>query len=281
MKRFIFLFLIVCAAAPLYAQSAAEKIYATERAFEIMAADKGINAAFIEFMAPDGIMFFPEAENAREKWKLRPPSPAYLTWNPILIDVSANEVLGYSIGNSLYRANGKNDSAAYAGHYISVWLRRPDGSYRAVFDTGINHPTPATAPTEWRRPPIAGEGNPKNISAADSSTGFYQTVPESAAKAYSRYLADDAVLMREGIEPARGKRAAMDLLKRAKGTLAFAKRKSFFEAADLAYVHSGYSVADRAGKEIERGNFMQVWKLLGGRWQIVADVQVPVTKASK
>lgn len=281
MKRVIFLFLIVFTATLSYAQSAAEKIYVTERAFEKMAADKGINAAFIEFMAPDGIMFFPEAENAREKWKSRPSSPAYLAWNPILIDVSANEVLGYSIGNSVYRAKGKDDATAFAGHYISVWLRRPDGSYRAVFDTGVNHAAPSSVPTGWKRPSVAGEGNPRNISAADSSTGFYQAVPESASKAYSRYLADDAVVMHQGLEPAWGKRAAMELLKKQKGTLAFAKRKSFFEAADLAYVHSGYSVADPAGKEIERGNFMQVWKLIGGRWQIVADVQIPITKASK
>ena len=30
------------------------------------------------------------------------------------------------------------------------------------------------------------------------------------------------------------------------------------------------------GKQIEKGNFLQIWKLRGGKWQIVLDAFVPV-----
>ncbi len=261
-------------------QTAAQKIYETERLFEKKSAEMGMNAAFIEFMTPDGIMFFPEAQNAQTTWKSRPPSPAFLTWNPVLIDVSSNEVLAYSIGNSAYRPKGIDDTTELAGHYLSVWVRRPDGRYRAVLDLGINHQKPGNVPTDWRSPLDSGrEMNAKRLSAADSSTGFYQAAAENTKNAFKSYLAEDAILIRDGLEPIVGKRAAIKFLDNEKGVFSFGKRKSFVEAVDLAYVHSSYSISDKTGRETQRGNFVQVWKLRKDRWQIVVDALAPAAKS--
>lgn len=266
-----------------FGQNSGVKVYETERTFEKMVAEKGINAGFIEFLAPDGVMFFPEAANGRETWKSRPASPAALTWNPVWIDVSSNGALAYSIGNSVYRAKGKDDPAAFYGHYISIWSRQPDGEYRAVLDTGINHEKPVAAITEWKSPADSGKDkNEKGISAADSSVGFFEMAgSQGSEKAYKVYLADDAYLLRDGNQPFVGKKAALEFLKRGKSKITFAKRKSFIEAADLAHVYNTYSMTDKAGKEIERGNFVQVWKLRGEKWLIVADVFVPIPKIEK
>lgn len=263
-------------------QDVHRQIYDTERAFEKMAAEKGINAAFIEYLSPVGVMFMPDAVNGRETWKSRPASPAALTWNPIWIDVSSNGVMAYSVGNSQFRPKGKDDTTVYYGHYISVWLKQPDGRFLAAFDTGINHEKPASEPTEWKSPADSGKlGNPDKISAADSAVAFYQTAAESgSSKAYKSYLADDVILMRQGKQPAFGKKAAFDLID---GDLKinFAKRKSFTEAVELAYVHSPYSITDKKGAEVERGNFVQVWKFRGKKWRIVADVLVPLPAQNK
>ena len=282
MRTVIFFLLLCVASVSVFGQNADQKIYETERAFEKMVAERGINAAFIEYLTPDGIMFFPEAANAQERWRSRPPSPAALTWNPILIDVASNGVLAYSIGNSVYRAKGKDDPNGFAGHYLTIWIRRPNGEYRAVLDTGINHEKPASSPTDWRSAGSAGDKNEKRLSAADSSTGFFQMAEAgNLSKAFKTFMADNAILMRDGMLPFFGKKAATDHVGGQKGVFKFAKIKSFIEAADLAYVHAGYSVADKAGKETESGNFVQVWKLKNGKWQIVADVLIPVPKAAK
>ncbi|HLA94413.1 MAG TPA: hypothetical protein VK612_01745, partial [Pyrinomonadaceae bacterium] len=42
------------------AQSSALKVYETEKAFEKLVAEKGLNAGFVEFLSPLGVMFFPE-----------------------------------------------------------------------------------------------------------------------------------------------------------------------------------------------------------------------------
>ncbi len=280
MRTLLLLVLISFTALSLVAQNPAQKIYDTERAFEKMVAERGMKAAFIEYLTPDGIMFFPDAANGRETWKAREASLASLTWNPVLIDVSSNHALAYSISNSIYRPKGKDDTNAFAGHYISIWVRQPSGEYRAVLDTGITHESPLSVSRDWRSP--AGYGTEKNqrqLSASDSSTGFYQMAEESGvSKAFKSYLADDAILMRDGMKPFIGKREAIDFISRQKGQFRFAKSKSFLEAADLAYVHSHYTVSDKSGTEIEHGNFVQVWKLRNNKWMIVADIVVPISK---
>ena len=124
--------LIGVSAAGVSAQTAKQKIYETERAFEKMVAEKGMRDGFIEFLSPVGIMFMPDVVNGRDAWKARPATPAALTWNPIWIDVSSNGVLAYSIGNSMYRAKGKDDVDIFYGHYISIWTRQRNGEYRAA-----------------------------------------------------------------------------------------------------------------------------------------------------
>lgn len=264
-----------------FAQNA-EKIYQTERAFEKAAAEKGSNDAFIEFMTPLGVMFVPEAVNAHTFWKNRPRSAAALTWDPVWIDVSSNGAIGYSIGSSVYRAKGKDDPNIVYGHYISIWSRQPDGEYRAVLDTGIQHDKPVSNSVEWRSPVDMGvEKNEAKLSAADSSTGFYQMVDKAGSiKAYKTYLADDAILLRDGKQPFIGKKDAMNFLNSQKPRIRFAKRKAFIEAADMAYVYNIYTLHDPSGTEIERGNFVQVWKLRKGQWQIAADVRVAIPKAA-
>lgn len=244
-----------------------------------MAAEKGVNAAFIEFMAPLGVMFVPEARNAREFWKSIPPSPAVLTWNPIWIDVASNEMLAYSIGNSIRRPKGKDDPDEIHGHYISIWGKQGNGEYRALLDTGINHAKPASIPSGWKSPADSGiEKNERRLSAADSAVPFYLSLETDAEKAYKDFLAEDAIVMRSGKEPFIGRKAALKFIAGANGTVRFPKRKAFIEAPDLAYVHNVYSIVDKEGKEIEGGNFVQVWKLRKGKWLIAADVLVASPK---
>lgn len=260
------------------AQDFSKQIYDTERAFEKMVAEKGIRDGFIEFMSPLGVLFRPEAVNGRESWRSRPASPAALTWNPIKIEVSSNGALGYSIGNSIYRPKGKDDPDAFHGHYISIWTRQPNGDYRAALDTGINHEKPSTIEPDWKAGPASSaETNEKRLFAGDSSIGFYRMAENRGlAKAYKAHAAEDIYLFRQEKQPIVGRSDAVNYLEKEKGGIKFVKRRSFIEAGDLAYVYSTYSLTDKDGLEKEKGSFVQVWKLRNGRWQIAADVFIPI-----
>ena len=260
-------------------QSPAAAVFETEKAFEKRVADEGIKAGFIEYMAPSGIIFRPGPVNARQSFASRPDSPAALLWNPVWIEVSSNGLLAYSIGNSIFKPNGKDDTNEIYGHYLSIWSKQPNGEYRALLDTGINHDKPPTIPTDWKSP-ASKDKNEKAISAADSTTGFWETVAKvGSVKAYKTFLAEDAILMRSGKQPFFGKKAAAAFLSEQQPRVIFPKRKAFIESADLAYVYDTYSLVDKAGAEIERGNFVQVWKFRNGKWLIAAEVWAAAPKS--
>jgi len=282
MKILFAILIVAVGTCVLPAQNLSQKIYDAEKAFEKRVAEKGINQGFIEFLSPTGVMFFPDAVNGREAWRSRPASGAALMWNPVYIDVSENGALAFSIGNSIYRPKGAGDTNEIHGHYLTVWSRQLNGEYLAALDIGINHEKPEIIQTSWKSPKVVrAEENKDKLSAGDSSIGFFQTAErQGLSKAYKMYLAEEAYVLRDGKQPFVGRKAALDFLERGKSRIKFAKRKSFIETRDLAYLHSTYSLADKDGAEIEKGNFVQIWKLQNGKWVIAADVFLAVPKGN-
>jgi len=279
MKKIIFTFLLIFVAANIYAQTNADlqKIYETEKAFEQAAAKEGLNQSFVEFSAPDGICFFPGYPvNCREYFKSQPASPAFLTWNPTFIDISSNGALGYSIGNSVFRPKGKDGADAIFGQYLSIWQRQPDGNYRTVLDTGISHAKPDKLETDWKSSADAGkELNAQKSSAADNVNAFFETATRGGlSKAYKTFAAEDVRALRENQFPITGKSNLIEAAKKDKSTVSFAKRSVFFGAADMAYITNSYALTKK-DNTTEKGNFVQVWKLRGGKWLLVMDVFVP------
>lgn len=279
MKTILIITLIIWSFINVQAQTdEVQKIYETEKAFERAVAEKGFNQGFIEFLTDDAVMFRPDSVNAKQFFKSQPASLASLTWNPIFIDVSSNGALAYSVGNGMFRPKGKDDTTVFYSHYVSVWQRQPDGSYKAVLDTGISHEKPEKIETDWKSPDTTlKELNEKKVSAADSATGFFETAEkQDLGKAYKMFLAEDARLLREGKMPFAGKNNALAEIKNNKSKIKFNKRSVFTSAADLAYLTNGYTLLDKNGKEIEKGNFVQVWKFRNGKWQIALDIFNPL-----
>ena len=180
------------------------------------------------------------------------------------------------IGNSEYRENGKDDPNIRYGHYLSVWARQPDGTYLAALDAGYHHSKPKTTPEIWT-PTNISMGSPAiPVSAGDASVGFFTAAEQrGAAKAYESYLADDAYLLRWENEPVRGKKAAVSFLTKSTENVKFARRKSFIEAGDLAYHYSTYTLHDRSGRTMGNGHYVQIWKIVNGKWKIAADMNIP------
>jgi ketosteroid isomerase-like protein len=70
----------------------------------------------------------------------KPDGPT-LTWKPTKADVLAGGDVGYSIGFSEQRAKGPDGAVRVShGSYLTVWRKQPDGSWKAVFDTGSAAP---------------------------------------------------------------------------------------------------------------------------------------------
>lgn len=256
-----------------------EKLVAAEKSFAEAVETKGINAAFIEYLTDDGVMFDPHQVNGRELWRSRPDSPASLVWYPTFVDVSSNGALGYTTGPGEYRPKGKSDSTVYYSEYVTVWRRQPDGSYKAAMNVGISHDKSTTAAdTAWTSPKvvekIAEENKP--IAANAMSAFFDAAATKGLNRAYKTFAAEDARFLREGKLPVKGKANALAENK-ISGKIIFGKQMTLQSAGDLGYAVTTYET--RNGDKItEKGNVVQIWKIIGGKWQIVLDVlaQIPL-----
>lgn len=264
-----------------YAQNDVQTLVETEHAFAQFALDNSTKDAFLKFVANDGVLFLPDKVSGREYWNARAASTGLLSWAPNYADISANEILGYTTGNWEYRPKGKDDTPTAFGDFITIWLRQPDGKYKFVVDIGVGHAKPAKYSTDWVSSSEAAKDlNEKNTSAADTANGFFEiAIKQSARKAYESYAADDIRLYREEKLPYLGKKDALKAVAADKGILALAKRSTFFGAADISYTTSTYT-RSVDGKVIEKGNYMQIWKLKAGKWRIVLDIFKPVPEKS-
>jgi ketosteroid isomerase-like protein len=108
-------------------------------------------ARFASFLADD-LVTFPRGELARGKdamvkaWApfLAAGGPA-ITWAPVEAHAAASADQGYTVGDFEIRSVDKDGKPSVArGHYVTIWRRHADGSWRAAVDIGTN-PSPAAA----------------------------------------------------------------------------------------------------------------------------------------
>jgi ketosteroid isomerase-like protein len=273
----LFLVALLCGNVFAQVEKDLQTLAETEKSFARTAAEKGTRSAFLEYAAPDGMMFQPTAVNARTYWEARAESKGFLAWQPSYVDISSNGLLGWTTGPWSFRPSGKDAKPTAFGDFVTIWQKQPDGKFRFVLDIGVSHAETPVDGIEWKSPADAGkELNTRRISAGDSTNGFFQLANQnSISKAYKTFAADDIRVLREGKMPILGKDAFLSELKKNKISVAFAKRSVFFGAADLAYNANTYTLT-RADRTIEKGNYVQIWKLRDGKWQIVLDIFNPI-----
>ena len=253
------------------------KLVETEKSFARTAAEKGTKAAFLEFLADDGIVFNPEATNGKELWKTRPVSPALLSWQPAYADISSNGILGYTTGDWEFRPKGKMDTPVAFGQYFTIWRKQSDGNYKAVLDLGVSHPKPEKTVADWKTSNDKRENLSENKPVVANSVNlFYDTATtKGLSNAYKMFAAEDVRFLREEKLPITGKKDALTAVKNVKSKISFGKKMILQSAGDLAYSNTTYQLIN-GDKIIEKGNTVQVWKFRNGKWQIVMDVFSPI-----
>jgi len=262
-----------------------------EHAFAQYSIDHGMKDAFLNFAAPDGVVFRRGPVNAIELWKSRNPAPAgLLTWWPSYADVSRAGDLGWTTGPYEFREKATDEKPAGTGHFFTVWRRQPDGSWKFVLDLGIEHPAPNAPETTLRYPASPGTG--KASPAADSDTDAARRTlleaeralaADSASKGMTTALlsrADEGLrLYRQDSFPVVGRGAARKTLKDMTEFVTWETLKTDVAASgDLGYAYGTYAVTPKGSeKPSEQGNYARVWKRRrGGPWRVVFNVATPV-----
>lgn len=262
-------------------------LVAAERAFAEASVARGMRAAFLEYLADESILFRPGPVDGKAYFEERPETSGTLRWQPAFADVSDTGDLGYTTGPWTF-SDSAGIPVAY-GHYVSVWRRHADSTWRVAVDAGINHPEPWTPLDEevasprdtTRTKPLRKlyiEAARVALLKADRDMAVASAERGSVA-AFRTVMADSVRIYRDGAFPQVGSQAMVDLLDRLGGTLTWVPVTArVSEAGDLGYTYGHTTLRAAAGDTTATSStYLRIWKASPGvPWRLVLDLGVPL-----
>jgi ketosteroid isomerase-like protein len=288
------LLLVLCAAIA-YAQetrsnSPLTSLVNTELAFARTSKEKGMDSAFVAFLADDAVIFRPHPVNGQEWFRSHPAPPIDLAWKPGFADVSVTGDLGYTTGPWTARAKGDTASTPACGEFVTIWKKR-GSSWKAVLDLGVSHPATATvmhftpparrtSPSVLIRPDSGLHASEWSRLLALEQKAFGDSLHPAPATHLASLMSSDARLFRGGLFPVVGSDSLKEYFVSHRS--AFARHVlggTISRGADLGYTYGSYRTMAREGVDTSEGYYLTVWKKEGrGDWRIVLDLESALPK---
>ena len=144
MKRLFLLVILFCLTVAGFGQDVRKKaiseIVAAEAAFQKMALDSGVRAAFAHFAAPDAVVnrndvLLVGRDAMIGYMKKSTATNVTLLWKPDFADASNDGTLGYTYGKYKFSATDSTGKRIESeGVFHTVWRRQPNGEWRFVWD---------------------------------------------------------------------------------------------------------------------------------------------------
>jgi len=263
-----------------HGQSALQEMVRTEQAFSKMAEEKNTRDAFLAFIADDGLLFRPGAVNGK-KWMLEHPAPPLtdkkplLAWQPSYAGMAVSGDMGFTTGPWEARADIKDEKPSGYGHFVTVWKKQADGSWKFLVDLGISHPQSGGPQTLWTPADTSKKETFKPVNVTSGREALLdrdrkyaaEVSKQGSAKTYSAYAAPEVRLYRADNLPFIGREASVEYISKTAGEVKWRPiAADVSQAGDLGYTHGTYEAGN------ERGSYVRIWKKQNSEWRIVMDV---------
>ncbi len=244
-----------CGAASL---SPIEKLVQSERDFSALSDRADMRTAFLGFLAEDGLVFGKDgATNGKKFWQTLPTPRAKLLWRPVYAGIAASGDLGFTTGPY---ENTREGAPPRYGWYASVWRLQADGNWKVAVDLGASVKRPAIEPADWTNA-TARAASPAKRDVAQARETLLARERDTAP--YETLVAPDVIALRDDVEPAIGRVAAIAT---APADLRWEPvAGDVARAGDLGYVYGKYASASTSGW------YMRVWRRDGDAWSIVLE----------
>lgn len=244
-----------------------------EHAFADTVAERGWNAGVRAYAAPDGIVLSPGPVNALESLDPdEPPGGSPLQWWPAWAGIARSGDLGFTTGPYFLRGRG------YVGHYFTVWRREPGGTWKWIFDGGVDvlDDAPPARDSAVDRLPVAEAGSPGNaqaeVEALDAAVAV-EAVTDAPA-AIERRLSADARVNRAFLPRAVGLDASRATLEGHAEAVRFEPLGGAASGAgDLVFTYGRARWTAEDGPGI--GYYARIWQVRPEGWKLVFDEIVP------
>lgn len=114
-----------------------KELIAVDLAFSALSKERGMNHAFLSYVAEDGVMLSPNKMPIVGKEKINAlfqsdDSDKEFTWKPLYAYLSESGELGYTYGTYAFTTEGETQR----GTYVSIWKKDSGGKWKFVLDSG-------------------------------------------------------------------------------------------------------------------------------------------------
>lgn len=134
-------FCISCGKKGINIEKEKESLKNADIAFSNLSKQKGMKAAFIQYMDSAAVILRPGRSPMRGmlagQYIYNSVDTSYiLTWVPRAVEISATGDLGYTYGVwTSYQKKWLSDSLSQ-GTYVTIWKKQSDGNWKFVLDSG-------------------------------------------------------------------------------------------------------------------------------------------------
>lgn len=115
------------------------KMMDADRAFSQMSIDKGMKAAFMEYIDSNGVLLkpgqYPIVGADAIDFMIQQDDSAYkLQWKPTKGAIAESGEMGYTFG--LYALKLSEKDTTIYGTYVTIWKKQSNGSWKFVLNSG-------------------------------------------------------------------------------------------------------------------------------------------------
>ena len=256
--------------------NAARTMVEAEKNFYQAGQERGTRAAFLAFLADDGVVFRPGPVNGKKVWTERPETGLDLIWEPTFASMARSADFGFTSGPAQWKAKKEDEKPLGYGQFVSVWKKQKDGWWKVALDVGTENPRPR-GPSERLHvivPDVALNVDPAEARKAlqQAQQKFAAAAKRDLAAALVSVASDNIRVYRDGIFPSIGKDAIASILDGPGKIWLEQIGGDMSSSRDIAYSYGKYSIARMQGGA--QGFYVQIWQTdAKGAWNIIIDLQ--------
>ncbi len=221
-----------------------------------------------------------------------PPSTkrSLLAWEPSFAEVARAGDMGYTFGPWEFKQDIKDEKPIAYGHFVTVWQKQADGSWKFAVDLGVEH-SQLTNPIKswqlsanhkqetWKPEKLDLESARATLVGLDREFSSASSV-KGQVEAFLAYSAPEVRLFRNDHYPLLGSEAIRQILSTNADTLLTWEplASDVSQSGDLGYTHGTYTSqsSSEPAKVVEHGNYLRIWRRHNGAWKVVVDVANPL-----
>ena len=287
-KPILLLIVIALSLSPLAAEKEKKEpsaslraLVAAERAFAQSSETAGTKRAFLEYLAPDSVIFRPGPVPGLAWFRESKDVSGWLSWEPSYVELSRSKDMGYSVGP--FQWSQLKGGKAQHGTFVSVWEVKENGEWKVILDHGVQYKQPARQPAEPMLVEDRGESGgveraaKRALLVTDDTLGRALETEDPVAL-YREHTAADFLLLRSDMQPVAGRDEAI----KAMGTEApmFASIEmagaGISKGGDLAFTYGIAKLAKPGGASFD-ATYVRIWrKGTGDSWDLALELATPL-----